>query len=103
MYTIRMIKSFRHKGLERFFLTGSKAGITASHAEKLQIRLTALHAAKSSDDMNAAAWKLHSLNGRNSKKQDLEGHWSIWITGNWRLTFFFEGTDAVLVDYQDYH
>ncbi|MEA3092308.1 MAG: toxin HigB [Caballeronia sp.] len=103
MYTIRMIKSFRHKGLERFFLTGSKAGIAAAHAEKLQIRLTALHAATGPDDMNAAAWKLHPLTGRNSRKQDVEGHWSIWITGNWRLTFFFEGTDAVLVDYQDYH
>jgi proteic killer suppression protein len=98
-----MIKSFRHKGLERFFLTGSKAGIAAAHAEKLQISLKALQAATGPDDMNAAAWKLHPLTGRNSRKQDVEGHWSIWITGNWRLTFFFEGTDAVLVDYQDYH
>ncbi|CAH2772784.1 MAG: Toxin HigB [uncultured Caballeronia sp.] len=102
MYTIRMIKSFRHKGLERFFLTGSKAGITATHAEKLQIRLTALHAATGPDDMNAAALKLHPLTGQNPKKQAVESHWSIWVTGKWRLRFFFEGTDAVLVDYQDY-
>jgi proteic killer suppression protein len=81
-----MIKSFRHNGLEQFFLTGSKKGITAAHADKLRIRLTALHAATGLADMN-----------------DVEGHWSIWVTGNWRLTFFFEGTDAVLVDYQDYH
>lgn len=83
-----MIKSFRHKGLERFFLTGSKAGITAAHAGKLQVRLTALHAATGPDDMNAAAWKLHPLSGQNAKKQDVEGHWSIWVTGNWHLTFF---------------
>jgi proteic killer suppression protein len=98
-----MIKSFRHKGLEQFFLTGSKKGITAAHADKLRIRLTALHAATGLADMNAAPWKLHQFSGKNPKRQDVEGHWSIWVTGNWRLTFFFEGTDAVLVDYQDYH
>lgn len=69
-------------------MTGSEAGSAAAHAEKLQIRLTALHAATGPEDMNAAAWKLHALAGRNAKKQDVEGHWSIWITGNWRLTFF---------------
>ena len=47
--------------------------------------------------MNAPGWKLHSL------EDDLKGHWSIWVNGNWRLTFTFEGTDAILVDYQDYH
>jgi toxin HigB-1 len=98
-----MIKSFRHKGLERFFLTGSKAGITAAHAEKLRVHRTALHAATNPDDMNAAPWKLNPLAGKNPERQNVEDHWSIWVTGNWRLTFFFDGTDAVLVDYQDYH
>lgn len=42
-------------------------------------------------------WRLHALSG------DLAGHWSVWVNGNWRLTFRFEGEDAVLVDYQDYH
>lgn len=103
IYTIRMIQSFRHKGLEQFFLTGSKKGITAAHAEKLRIRLSALHAATGPADMNAEPWKLHQLSVKNPKGQDVERHWSIWVTGNWRLTFFFEGTDAVLVDYQDSH
>ncbi len=92
-----MISSFRHKGLERFFRTGSKAGIQPKHAARLRIQLFALDNAKRPEDMNAAGWKLHSLHGR------LEGHWSIVVSGNWRLTFAFEDEDAVLVDYQDYH
>jgi proteic killer suppression protein len=98
-----MIKGFRHKGLERFFLTGSKKGIVASHAEKLRVRLTALDAAIGPDDLHAPSWKLHQLSGKNPKRQDVDGHWSIWVTGNWRITFFFEGTDVILVDYLDYH
>lgn len=92
-----MIKSFRHKGVERFFHTGSKAGIQAKHAEKLRRQLFALDNAKRADDMGAPGWRLHPLRGR------LEGHWSIDVSGNWRLTFAFEEQDAILVDYQDYH
>ncbi len=92
-----MIKSFRHKGVERFFTTGSKAGIQAKHAERLRNQLFALNRARRPSDMNAPGWKLHPLHGR------LEGHWSVAVSGNWRLTFAFEGEHAVLVDYQDYH
>jgi len=92
-----MIKSFRHKGVEQFFKTGSKAKIQPKHAEKLRLQLAALDNAKSEKDMNAPAWRLHPLRG------NLEGHWSVEVSGNWRLTFRFEGEDAVLVGYQDYH
>jgi toxin HigB-1 len=92
-----MIKSFRHKGLEVFFRTGSKKGIQPHHAAKLQIQLATLDNATGPEDMNAPTWRLHSLTG------DLAGHWSIWVNGNWRLTFRFVGKDAELVDYQDYH
>lgn len=92
-----MIQSFRHKGVEKFFLTGSKAGIQAKHAAKLQAQLTLLDTVKRPEQMNAEQWRLHPLKG------DLEGHWAVWVSGNWRLTFRFEGEDAVLVDYQDYH
>lgn len=98
-----MIKSFRHKGIQRFFETGSKAGIQAKHAERLRLQLFALNRAKKPEDMNAPGWKLHGLAGKNPKRQNTQGHWSIWVSGNWRLTFTFEGEDAVLVDYQDYH
>jgi toxin HigB-1 len=92
-----VIKSFRHKGVELFFRTGSKAKIQSSHAERLRKQLFALDNARLPNDMNAPGWKLHPLRG------DLETHWSVTVSGSWRLTFRFEGEDAVLVDYQDYH
>ncbi len=92
-----MIKTFRHSGIERFFKTGSKAGIQPKHAEKLRRQLFALDNSKKAEDMNAPGWRLHQLKG------ELVGHWSVNVSGNWRLTFAFEGEDAILVDYQYYH
>ena len=92
-----MIKSFRHKELEQFFTTGSKKGIQPKHADKLSLRLAVLNEAKAPEVMNLPGYDLHPLKG------DLEGHWAVKVSGNWRLTFVFEGEDAVLVDYQDYH
>lgn len=92
-----MIKSFRHRGLERFFLTGSKSGIRPQHAGRLRLQLTALENATSPKDMNAPGWRLHRLRG------DLVGFYSVSVSGNRRLIFRFEGADAVDVDYVDYH
>jgi toxin HigB-1 len=92
-----MIKSFSHKGLQLFFEKGSKAGIQPAHAPRLERMLARLNEATSPRDMNLPGWGSHPL-GR-----DLKGHYSVWVNGNWRMTFAFEGVDAVLVDYQDYH
>lgn len=92
-----MIKSFEHKGLQAFFETGNKAGIQPHHAPKLARLLARLHAAKVPEDMNVPGWRLHPLAG------NLAGHHSVFVNGNWRLTFRFDDGDAVLVDYQDYH
>jgi proteic killer suppression protein len=92
-----MIKSFRHKGLRKFFETGSKAGIQPKHATRLNAQLTVLHLAESPEKMNVAGWHWHPLAG------ELEGMWAVSVNGNWRLTFGFEGEDAVLVYYIDYH
>jgi len=92
-----MIKSFRHKGIQQFFETGSKAGINADHANKLARQLMLLNSAKAPLEMNVTGWKLHPLKG------GLADHWAVTVSGNWRLTFTFDGEDAVLVDYQDYH
>ena len=92
-----MIKSFRHKGVKRFFEMGSKKGIQSGHSEKLRRQLVALNRATLPMDMNIPGWRLHPLKG------NMEKHWSVIVNGNWRLTFTFEGKDAVLVDYQDYH
>lgn len=92
-----MIKSFSHKVIKLFFETGSKAGIQAQHANKLARQLTLLNHAKMPEEMNIAGWRFHALS------HDLAGHYAIWVDKNWRLTFRFEGEDAELVDYQDYH
>jgi proteic killer suppression protein len=92
-----VIQSFRHQGVERFFRTGSKAGIQPKNAERLRKQLFALDNAKSAADMAAPGWKVHPLHG------ELGGHWAVSVSGNWRLTFAFEGKDAVLVDFRDYH
>jgi proteic killer suppression protein len=92
-----MIRSFRHAGLEKFFMTGSKAGIQPAHAVKLNRQLTLLNTARDAARMNVPGWNLHPLKG------NLAGHWSVKVNGNWRMVFTFEGEDAVLVDYQDYH
>lgn len=94
LYSARMIKSFKHSGLEAFFKTGKKAGIQPHHAPKLGRQLEQLNRAKSSDDINTPGWRLHRLSS---------GRWSVWVNGNWRITFTFEGEDVALVDYQDYH
>jgi toxin HigB-1 len=92
-----VIKSFRHSGLEKFFKTGSKAGIQPKHATRLSLQLFALNRAKSAQDLAAAGWGLHRLTG------SLYGHWAVKVSGNWRVTFTFDGEDAILVDYLDYH
>ncbi len=92
-----MIRSFRHKGLQRFFETGLKSGIHAAHERRLRLMVSRLDDAAGPKDMDAPGWKLHALKG------DLKGHWAVWVDGNWRLTFTFEGPNAILVDYHDYH
>lgn len=91
------IRSFRHKGVKKFHETGSTAGIHAKHAKKLRLQLTALGQAVGPMDMSAPGWDLHLLHGK------FQGRWAITVNGNWRLTFAFDGQDAILVDYQDYH
>ncbi|MDO8350503.1 MAG: type II toxin-antitoxin system RelE/ParE family toxin [Gallionella sp.] len=92
-----MIKTFRHKGLKTFFETGSNAGIQPHHAARLGQQLLRLYVAKDPSYMNMPGWDLHPLTA------NLAGHYSVSVNGNWRMTFTFDGEDAVLVDYQDYH
>lgn len=92
-----MIKSFKHKGLERFFATGSTAGVQPAHKDRLEERLTALHTAFSVEDMDIPGWNLHTLKG--SRK----GQWAINVSGNWRIVFEFVDGHAYVVNYEDYH
>lgn len=92
-----MIRSFRHKGVKTFFRTGKASGIQAKHAKRLRLQLARLNRASAPNDMAAPGWRLHPLKG------GLAGHWAVWVDSHWRLTFTFENSDAVLVDYKDYH
>ena len=92
-----MIKSFKHKGLEKFFITGSKKGILPQHSKKLARVIDRLDSSKNASDMNLPGYYLHQLVGKD------KGTWSVSISENWRVTFEFAGEDAILVDYKDYH
>lgn len=92
-----MITSFRHEGRELLFETGSKKGIDAQLAGKLQRLLSALHTAGSVENMNVPSYRLHQLKG------DRKGQWSAWVSGNWRMVFAFDGGDAFDVDLVDYY
>jgi len=97
LYNVFVIKSFKHKGLRRFFETGSMAGIQPGHTQKLRIRLTALDTATCIQDMNTPGWRLHRLKGTR------QGLWAIDVSKNWRIVFKFKDGNAYIVDYEDYH
>jgi proteic killer suppression protein len=92
-----MIRNFKHKGLGKFFETGSTAGIQAAHSNRLRLILGRLHAATTPKDMDLPGLHLHELIGNRS------GTWSVTVSGNWRVTFIFVGEDAEVVNYEDYH
>jgi proteic killer suppression protein len=92
-----VIKSFKHKGLKRFFEAGSVAGIDPAHRQKIRLRLAALDTAITVEDMDVPGFRLHPLKG------DKEGLWAIDVSKNWRITFEFEDGNAYVVNYEDYH
>ena len=92
-----MIKSFKHKGLEKFFLEGNAKGINQEHITKIRRILTQLDSAEYVNDMDLPDFKLHSLKGN---RQEI---WSVTVRANWRVTFMFDAGDAYILDYEDYH
>ena len=91
-----MIRGFKHKGLEKFFSTGSKAGIQAQHLNGCGC-FRRLNVSVAPEDMNLPGLSLHQLKGNR------KGTWAVKVSGNWRVTFVFVGKDADAVDYEDYH
>lgn len=92
-----MIKSFRHKGLKKFFLTGNTTGINAQHEQKLKDQLEFLHSAYCIEDMDLPGYNLHELTG--NRKDE----WAITVSKNWRIVFKFIDGDAYIVNYENYH
>jgi toxin HigB-1 len=92
-----VIKSFRHKGLKKFYETGSVVGVQSSHLNRLKMILTALDTSVEISDMDIPGFKLHPLKGK------LKGRWSVSVSGNWRITFEFREGNTYVLDYEDYH
>ncbi len=92
-----MIKSFTHKGLEKFFVTGNQSGIQAIHAKRLRLILALLNNAAQLGDLEPPALRLHRLKG------SFDGFWSLTVQANWRVIFRFEDGNVYVVDYLDYH
>jgi proteic killer suppression protein len=88
-----MIKNFIHKGLRKFYASGSTAGIQ----KKLRLILANLDQAEISDDMDLPGLFMHQLKG------DRKDIWSVRVSGNWRITYRFTGRDVEIVNYEDYH
>lgn len=97
VYNINMIKSFKHKGLEKFYKTGSTKGIQEIHSKKIRRILSVLNTIDNLQPL--AVYKLHPLKG------DMKGFWAVTVQANWRITFEYNETtnDVLIVDYQDYH
>jgi len=92
-----VIEAFRHKGLRLFFETGKTAGIQPSLGRKLRLQLAALHSAAQIEDLDLPGYRLHLLKGADKWR------WSIWVNGNWRLTFLFRDGHVFDLDFEDYH
>ena len=92
-----MIISFRHTGLARLYQRAERRGVAADLLPKVERILARLDVVTTAGQMDLPGWKLHPLKGK------LKGFWSVWVSGNWRITFRFTGTDAADVDLIDYH
>jgi toxin HigB-1 len=92
-----MIKTFRHRGLQRFFSRSDRSGISAQQSDRLRRMLDRLDAATKPEDMNVPGYKFHALKG------ERKGSYAVWVSGNWRLTFGFKEGEAIDVNLEDYH
>lgn len=92
-----MITTFKHKGLERFFVSGCAKGIPAIYAARIERLLDRLDSAAEPNDMNVIGYRFHRLKGARRSQ------YSVWVSANWRLVFMFEAGDAINVNLEDYH
>jgi proteic killer suppression protein len=92
-----MIRSFRDRGLERFAVKGDPSRLSVQNAARIRRILAALDAATAPEQMNLPGWRFHGLQGKQ------RGRYAVDANGNWRITFAFDGPDAVEVDLEDYH
>ena len=92
-----MIKSFKHKGLEKYYKSGTTKGIQSIHVKRLRMQLAVLDTALTIEDIDIPGYRMHALKG------DRQSIWSISVSGNWRLTFEFNDGNVHILNYEDYH
>jgi len=92
-----MIRSFKHRGLKALYEGRTERRVAPDHVDRLRDILAVLDRSHAPDDMNLPGFRLHPLKGK------MKGHWAVWVSANWRLTFRFEDGHAVDIDYMDYH
>ena len=92
-----MIKSFRHKGLQRLFDRDEGGKLPPDMLTRIRVVLSTLHAAEELEGMNLPTFRLHPLKG------DLKGLFTVTVRANWRIVFRFEDGNAFDVDFVDYH
>ena len=92
-----MIRSFRHKGLERYFARSDRSGIDARQADRIRRMLDRLDVSLKAEDMNLPGYRFHPLKGVR------KGSYAVSVSGNWRITFRFQAGDAWDVNLEDYH
>src|SRR5690242_1652835 len=92
-----MIRTFRHRGLKALYDGRTEKRVSAQHTTKLRDILAVLDRSRVPEDMNLPGFRLHALKG------ELKGHWAVWVSANWRVTFRFQAGDVHDVDYLDYH
>jgi toxin HigB-1 len=92
-----VIRSFRHKGLDRLFTASTGRGIPTAHQARIERMLDRLDTAARPDDMNVPGWRFYPLRGPQ------KGRWAVAVSGNLRLTFALDGEDAIDIDLEDYH
>jgi proteic killer suppression protein len=91
-----VIRTFRSKGLKKFWIEGDRRLLPVENQNRVRRQLLALDAASLPEDLNLPGFRFHGLN-------TVPKRWSISVSGNYRITFGWDGADAVDVDIEDYH
>lgn len=91
-----MVASFRHKGLEELYFTGTTLRIRPELLRKCIRVLQSLEAASAPQEMNIAGYRFHALLGEPKR-------WSVRVTANCRITFGWSGENAEHINFEDYH
>lgn len=88
----------QHNQFRKSVQNGNSAGLPPQLVGRIERIVALLDVAMNPSDLNGLpGLDLHPLRGQ------LQGFWSVRVSGNWRIIFRLEGTEVVDVDLLDYH